>query len=203
MREMHDVVGHSLSVIAVQADAAGAVLAREPAAAAAAMDRVGTVAREALSEIRAVIRSTRAEGAPDGAGGPDLSRLEGLVTTAREAGTPTRLRVSGDVRELSAAQSTAAYRIVQESLTNARRHAGPGVPADVRIDVTDSAVDILVSSVGRAGGQAAAPTREGTGIAVMRERARQLGGTLRAGWVSDVAFEVSAHLPRSAPTGRP
>jgi signal transduction histidine kinase len=203
MREMHDVMGHSLSVIAVQADAAAAVLTREPAAAAAAVNRVGTVAREALAEIRTVIRATRAEGAPDLPRGPDLTRLAALITTAQEAGTPTRLRVTGDVRGIGTAQSTATYRIVQESLTNARRHAGPRSSVDVRIDITDLAVDVLVSSVGRARGHEAGPTRDGTGIAVMRERATQLGGTLRAGWVSDVAFEVSAHLPHSVPTGRP
>jgi signal transduction histidine kinase len=219
MREMHDVVGHSLSVIAVQADAAGAVLARDPAAAATAMSRVGAVAREALTEVRAVIGAARGDPAPgDTAPGdvprgdsaveggvaegpvvPDLSRLGSLVATAREAGTPVRVEVAGDVGTVGPARSSTAYRIVQESLTNVRRHGGPGAGADVAVTVTPDALDVVVRSTGRAGAADREPDRVGTGIAAMRERAALVGGTLSAGWASGEVFEVSAHLPRAAP----
>lgn len=198
MRDMHDVVGHSLSVIAVQADAARAVLDRDTAQAGAALDRIGVIARDALSEVRAVIQPARDDSGPDGAAGHDLSRLDDLVGTTREAGTLVRLTVDGDVAALSAAQSATAFRIVQESLTNARRHAGPGGEAHIRITVADTALHVAVRSTGRARDTGHEPARAGTGIAAMRERTAMLGGTLHAGWVSETSFEVSASVPLGA-----
>ena len=194
-RDLHDVVTHNISVINVQAATALHLADRQPERAIEALATIHGVSRQALVELRSILGVLRAvddELPRDPA--PSLSHLDDLVSTARSAGL--QVRVSGD--ELSSrlpkAVDVAAYRIVQEALTNAARHAA-GSTAAVRIASDDSHLLVEVEDNGGGKVQSLAASGSGNGIAGMTERAEALGGTLAAGTRPEGGFSVRARLP--------
>jgi signal transduction histidine kinase len=199
-RDLHDVVAHNISVINVQANTALHLMDRQPERARSALTTINDVSKQALVELRSVLGVLRDvdENAPR-APTPGLDRLGDLVDTAAAAGLAVRVEEVGHRAALPVEVDLAAYRIVQEALTNSARHAG-GANATVRLDYSASAVQVEVSDDGtpRPSGQSAAPAHgSGSGIAGMTERAAALGGTLRAGPRPEGGFGVWARLPLS------
>jgi signal transduction histidine kinase len=205
-RELHDVVAHHISVIAVQAETARLTTPGLPAAGAQRLQEIGDTARAGLTEMRRLLGVLREDAAAEKAERhpqPGLRQLASLVDTARGAsGATMRLIVSGPVAEFDPGVELAAYRIVQEALTNARRHA-PGTAVDVELRYDDDWLRLRV----RDNGPGPAPSRHGTGSAGhgtgstghgllgMRERAAAVGGTLRTGASAGGGFLVEAVLP--------
>jgi signal transduction histidine kinase len=190
-RDLHDVVAHNISVINVQAKTALHLMDRQPDRAREALTAIHEVSRQALGELRSVLGVLRADGAdallvPS----PGLDRLDELAATARAAGIAVELEREGAPRPVPAGVDAAAYRIVQEALTNTVRHSGGG-GATVRLCYDTEALTIEVDDDGRAVGS----PRPGNGIAGMTERARALGGTLDAGPRPGGGFRVLARLP--------
>jgi signal transduction histidine kinase len=189
-RELHDVVAHSVSIIAVQAGAAEALVERDLAGAREHMGAVRRTAHEALAEMRRLLDVLR-EDEPSYAPQPTLATLAALVEETRGAGVPVELVREGPDEPLPAGIDLAAYRIVQEALTNVRRHAG-AAPTRVRVRHADDAVEVEVVN-----GPATAPGEGpggGRGLLGMRERVRLYGGSLDAG-PEDGGFAVRARLP--------
>jgi signal transduction histidine kinase len=194
-RELHDVVAHSVSIIAVQAGAAEAYVERDPGRAREHIGAVRRTAAETLTEMRRlldVLREDEALYTPQ----PTLAGLERLVDEVRATGVPVELTREGDVDGLPAGIDLAAYRIVQEALTNVRRHAG-GAPTRVHVRRVDGSIEVEVVN--------AAPTRPGEGpggghgLVGMRERVRVYGGSLDAGADEGGGFAVRARLPVQEP----
>jgi signal transduction histidine kinase len=201
-RELHDIVAHSMATISVQAGVAEHVLPANPAAAAAALQAIKSASKDGLRELRAILNVLRqADDADPVRPAPGLAQLDGLVTGASEAGLPTALRQAGRPRPLPAGLDLAAYRIIQESLTNAIRHAGPArATVDVRYSETDVQIEITDDgSGGPAGGRPGA----GHGLIGMRERAVSVGGSLAAGPAPEGGYRVRAVLPLDAAGSRP
>jgi len=174
-RELHDVVAHSMSVMIVQAGAARTVLDRDPAGAEAAIAHVEETGRAGLAEMRRLIGVlTDAGEAASTAPMPGLAELEPLLDTMRAAGLPVEVVRTGTPRDLPAGADLAAYRVIQESLTNALKHAGPA-NARVSLDFAADRLTIEVSDDGR--GPALEPSI-GHGLIGMRERVGVFGGTL-------------------------
>ena len=194
-RELHDVVAHHIALINVQAGVAGHLLREQPDAAEEALGYVRLASRTALSELGTLLGVLRQSGdavAPTEPA-PGLDRLDTLVESFVQAGLRIDLTTSGRVRPASAAVDLAAYRIVQESLTNAHKH-GAGT-ATVHVDHRPDALHIEVGNhLSR--GEAAPATSTGHGLVGMRERAASVGGTLQAGTRPDGVFRVNAVLPR-------
>ncbi len=196
-RELHDVVAHQLSAIAVQAGAARLAAAGDPQASAAAIAAIERQARDGLTELNQLVRELR----PTEDTGPGMSpqqRLDdipSLIKRAGESGLRAELRVDGEPRPLPAAVELAGYRVVQESLTNAIRYAA-GAAATVRLAYRDDGIMVEVTDdgPGAAAGTAAIPGG-GVGLAGLRERARLLGGQLEAGSAAERGFAVRAFLP--------
>jgi signal transduction histidine kinase len=191
-RELHDVVAHHLSVIVVQAEAAQEVLATRPDRAGAAMETVAETARGALGELRRVLGVLRADATL--APAPDLGSVDDLVASVRQAGLDVEVRTVGDARPLSGVVSLAAYRVVQESLTNVLRHAAAR-RAEVALAYDEDALVVTVSDDGRGPGTGPAAKAGGHGLAGMRERVTVLGGRLDAGPRAGGGFAVRARLP--------
>jgi signal transduction histidine kinase len=198
-QEVHDVVGHGLAAISMQADIALHLLAKQPASpatkpAAAALEAISRTSRESLDELRATLGAVRrGDDVDDRSPAPGLARLADLVDRTRAVGVPVSVDVDGPVTGLPTAVDLAAYRIVQESLTNVLRHAGSATAA-VRVAVADD-VTIEVSDTGRGGAAPPSANGGGHGIAGMRERVTALGGSLTAGPRPDGGFAVTARLP--------
>ena len=186
-RDLHDSAGHALNVILVQSGAARLLAEKDPAQARAALETIESVARETVDEIDRMVRVLRENGA--GAVDPPigLAALDRLVQRHEEAGVSVSLSVHGDTRPLSRAVDQAAYRIVQEALTNAARHGTAG--ARVRVTYGDEALRLEVTN-----DAPDAMHEEGHGIAGMRERAELLGGRLDVD-SGKGTFRVSAELP--------
>ncbi|MGD8149505.1 sensor histidine kinase [Ornithinimicrobium sp. Y1694] len=206
-REMHDVVAHSLAVVVVQADgalyAARTALEQPPAIgadraalerAAQTLDTLAQTARASLSETRRLVGVLREEGA-----GAEYSPLQGLahvddlVQRVRDSGLAVRLAVRGEVTNLSREVDLAAYRVVQESLTNALKHAGPDATVDVDVLRTPAVLLVRVTDDGQ--GLNPDSDGEGNGILGMAERVEVLGGTVHAGSRSPGGWEVVASIP--------
>jgi signal transduction histidine kinase len=190
-RELHDVVAHHMSVIAIQAEAAPY---RPPQEAARSFATIRATATEGLEELRRVVGVLRAEGAEDDPGPqPTLDRLDDLVATVEAAGLTVTVAVTGTPRPLPPGVELSAYRIVQEALSNAMRHA-PG--SDVRVELAYHPTRLELRVVN---GPARAQPRHipgaGHGIPGMRERAAMLGGELAAGLRPDGGYVVTAVLP--------
>ena len=201
-REMHDVVAHSLSVIAVKAGVAGHVAEQHPDEARKALAVIETVSRGSLSEMRRMLGVLRSgPGGPDGAEdavlvpAPSLKELPELAERARQAGVGVRLEVS-DVDELPDGVSLAVYRIVQEALTNVVKHAAP---ADCRVLVAAAYGEVRVEVVDDGPGHRVVPERfsgePGHGLAGMRERVMMYGGEFEAGPRAGGGFAVRARIP--------
>ena len=199
-RELHDVVAHHISMIAVQAETARLTTPGLPAAGAERLTEIGDTARAGLTEMRrllGVLREDADATVADRHPQPGLPQLTELIDTAREAsGTGTRLIVSGAVAECDPGVELAAYRIVQEALTNARRHA-PGAAVDVELSYGDDALRLRIRDNGPGPGTELASGTEppGHGLLGMRERALAVGGSLRTGVAPGGGFCVEAVLP--------
>ncbi len=190
-RDLHDSAGHAISVILVQAGAARVLQERDPAGARVALETVEEVARDTLGEIDQLVRALR-EDLPPGEvePPPGLAALDALAERSRASGLDVAVTVEGSRRSLSPAVDQAAYRILQEALTNAAWH-GRG-SADVAIEFATSSLEIAVTNPAASD----SPARDGGGhgIVGMRERAQLLGGTLEAG-AANGAFRLRARLP--------
>jgi signal transduction histidine kinase len=192
-REVHDVVSHSLSSIAVQAGAARLVSAEQPGQAGAALAAIETASRTALDELRWLLRQIRDPQDTHEVATPELADLPALVERLSLAGLDVSYRSSGQPRAYGTAVELSVYRIVQEALTNVTKHASR---ARARVDV-DHGADELTVTVTDDGSPDPAGRRPagGLGIPGMRERAELLGGTLTAGPGPDGGFIVSVQLP--------
>jgi signal transduction histidine kinase len=196
-RELHDVVAHQLSAIAVQAGAARLAAASDPQAAAAAVAAIERQARGGLTELNQLVRELRpaADTGPDTSPQPRLGDIPGLIKRAGEAGMRAELRVDGEPRPLPPAVELAGYRVVQEGLTNAIRYAA-GAAATVHLAYRDDGIMVEVTDDGPGAAAAAAAIHGGgAGLAGLRERARLLGGQLEAGSAAERGFAVRAFLP--------
>ncbi|GAA2813924.1 sensor histidine kinase [Streptomyces showdoensis] len=191
-RELHDVLAHSLSVINVQAGVGLALLDADPAQARTALTTIKAASKEALGEVRQVLDTLRAPGDAPRAPAPGLDRLPELVEQAAAAGLTVRTRVEGRPRSLPPGTELAAFRIVQEALTNVVRHSGSRT-AEVVLGYGPDSLALRVDDAGPATGGDAGGS--GNGLAGMRERAAALGGTIEAGTRPDGGFRVRATLP--------
>jgi signal transduction histidine kinase len=198
-RELHDVVAHHVSMIAVQAETARLTTAGMPAAGAQRLSAIGDTARAALTEMRrllGVLREDAQTGAADRLPQPGLGQLNELLDDARDAsGAETRLIVRGWLPAVDPGVELAAYRIVQEALSNARRHA-PGAAVDVELHYAGDALQVRIRDNGP--GPPPAPPPGGHGLAGMRERAAAVGGALHTGPAPGGGFLIEATLPVKA-----
>ncbi|TQS45731.1 sensor histidine kinase [Cryptosporangium phraense] len=183
-QEVHDVVGHGLAAITMQADIALHLLPTKPSHAEVALAAISATSREALDELRTTLAVLRAERVPTAG----LARLDALTERIAASGTPVSSTITGTRRPLPPAVDLVAYRVVQEALTNVLRHAGPAT-ATVAVDYRADAVRIEVTDTGVGG-----PVAEGHGISGMRERVESVGGTFSARGVPG-GFQVAAELP--------
>jgi signal transduction histidine kinase len=208
-REIHDVVAHNVSVMVVQADGAAFALDGSPQRAREALAAISATGRRALAEMRSLLGVLRDSAGQDAdvagaalplAPQPGIEELGELLGQARSAGLPVSLAVSGTPRPVPQGEALAVYRMVQESLTNVRKHAGPGVTAAVRLEYAEAGLEVRVTDDGR--GATAQHSAEGAGtghgLAGMRERIELYGGTVRSGPRPGGGYEVSARLPLAA-----
>ena len=191
-RELHDVVAHAISVIVLQARGGRKVLDAEPEEARQALDAIERTAAQALAEMRRLLGLLRESGeqlalAPQ----PTLARLGDLVGHVREAGLPVEIAVEGEPRELPPGVDLSAYRIVQEALTNALKHAGPAT-ARVTVRYGDGELDLEISDDGVGTGNGAGA---GQGLAGIRERVAVFGGDVETGQRPEGGYAVRARLP--------
>ncbi|MBV1854811.1 sensor histidine kinase [Catellatospora sp. NEAU-YM18] len=193
-RDLHDTVAHHVSAMAIRAQAGLAMADTRPQAAVEALHVIEAEATKALAELRSMVRVLRHDDPAGFSPQPqirDLARLAGR----NGSGPVVDVRLSGELTGLPSAVDTAVYRLAQESLTNALRHARHATQVTVRVAADDSAVHLSVSDDGRPQGQPGA----GYGLVGMYERARLLGGVCAAGPGPDQGWLVTARLPRNAP----
>ncbi|MEV6601049.1 sensor histidine kinase [Actinoplanes sp. NPDC051346] len=193
-RELHDVLGHHLSLINVQAGVGLHLMDNRPEQAREALTAIKTASAEALREVRAVLGVLRPE--EEAAPRQPALGLDRLDDLTADAGLPVTTTTSGDRRPLPAEVDRAAYRIVQEALTNVRRHAAAG-SAEVAIEYAPTELRLRIRNDGAAVGE---PDGSGSGIAGMRARAASLGGTLSAGPLPRGGYLVTATLPTAVST---
>ena len=194
-RELHDVVAHGISVIVVQARGGRKSLATQPEEAREAFDSIEVTGREALAEMRRLLGMLREHDeelalAPQ----PSLRHLETLVAQVREAGLPVQLSVEGEPTDVPPGVDLSAYRIVQEALTNALKHAGAAA-TDVLLAWGDEALEVVVGDRGAGTGDGPALPSGGHGIVGMRERVKVYGGELTTGPGPDGGFVVRGRIP--------
>jgi signal transduction histidine kinase len=193
-RELHDVVAHTLSVMVVQAGAARRTLDRDATRSVEALDTVEATGRAALGELRRLLGFV-GDGSAPLEPQPTTADLDALVARARAAGMPVEHRVEGERGELPAGAEVAVYRIVQEALTNAFKHAGPGARASVTLRWTPGRLEVEVrDDGGRAPGPVSLPSG-GHGLVGMRERVGLYGGAVDVGPAPEGGFVVRAVLP--------
>jgi signal transduction histidine kinase len=199
-RELHDVVAHSVSVMVVQSGAARRVLDDDPDQAMEALGEVERSGRQALSELRRLLGLMR--DGDDGAAArepqPTLAGIDDLIRRARDAGLPTELRHEGEPFALPMGCDLAAYRVVQEALTNSLKHAGAGAHAKVLLRWTEKELELDITDTGN-GLAAAGPDLDGPlgqGLVGMRERVALCGGDMQAGPRWNGGFRVRATIPR-------
>jgi signal transduction histidine kinase len=200
-RELHDIVAHHVSVMVVQADGARYALRTDPDRAETALTAISATGRQALTEMRRLLGVLRSASAQNSlAPVPGLGELRELLDQARAAGLEVSYTLTGTPRELPEGAELAAYRVVQESLTNTRKHGGLAATAAVALRYEPDGLTVEVTDDGIAG-----PGNEpaGHGLAGMRERIAMYGGTVQAGPLPGGGFGVTAHLPcPSASDGR-
>ncbi|MEU1537335.1 sensor histidine kinase [Actinacidiphila glaucinigra] len=200
-RELHDVVAHNVSVMVVQADGAAYVLDASPEQAKQALETISTTGRQALTEMRRLLGVLRA--GDDGGGEyvpqPGVDQLTDLIEQVRGAGLPVAFDVEGESRPLASGVELTAYRIVQEALTNTRKHGGPEAHATVRLTFGDGDLSLLIEDDGRGAQQelyeGGGEDGQGQGLIGMRERVGMVSGTLDAGPRPGGGFRISAVLP--------
>ena len=196
-RELHDVVAHSVGVMVVQAGAARKVLEEKPEAARESLLAVEATGHEAMAELRRLLGVLSENGSdaplmPQ----PGLESLDALVSRVTDAGLPVELRIEGETQPLAPGVNVAAYRIVQEALTNALKYAG-GAPTEVVVRYTPQAIELEVVDEGMVSTPA---DGIGRGLIGMRERVALFGGTIEAGNRADRGYAVRARLPLDQPT---
>jgi signal transduction histidine kinase len=200
-RELHDVVAHSLSVMVVQAGAARRILDKDPGEAKSSISAIEATGREALVEMRRLLGIVRKQNGkePTRVPQPALDEMEALLATVRQAGVDVSLEVEGDVKPLSPGLSLAAYRLVQEALTNVLKHSG-AKRAHVSLTFEDDSLQVRIADDGR--GQVVfegEKTGTGYGLAGLKERVALFRGEFGCGNLPDRAgFYVSAKLPLSS-----
>ncbi|MBT2529016.1 sensor histidine kinase [Streptomyces sp. ISL-99] len=201
-RELHDVVAHNVSVMVVQADGAAYVMDASPAQARQALETISTTGRQALAEMRrllGVLRTGEHQESGEYVPQPDVEQIEDLVEQVRTAGLTVDFKVEGTPRPLPSGVELTAYRIVQEALTNTRKHGGPEAGASVRLVYFDDGLGLLVEDDGRGAAhelyEDGGADGRGHGLIGMRERVGMVGGTLDAGPRPGGGFRISALLP--------
>ncbi len=209
-REMHDVVSHGMSLITVQAAAAREVVMTRPEDAAGLMHSVETTGRDALAEMRrmlGVLRNDESVGPIDQRGQlapqPSLDDLDTIVANCADAGTPTELTITGDTRPLAPGVELAAFRIVQEALTNVVKHGGEAATATVVLRYDTDALHIEICDTGRGAASGLGDSSGGHGLIGMRERIDIYDGQLAHGPRPGGGYAVSASLPIAPWSGRP
>jgi signal transduction histidine kinase len=200
-RELHDIIGHSLGTIAVQAGVGRHLMDTEPEKAGEALDNIARISRSSLDEMRGVVAALRDEEAPYHPA-PSLADLPDLIENVRSTGVTVELSLPDDLEAVPKQTGAAVYRITREALTNVVRHAHAST-ASVHVDHQDGRIDLAVHDDGSAtiprGGS---ESGKGHGIAGMRERAEALGGSLTAGPSPEGGFLVTASLPISSDRSR-
>lgn len=205
-REMHDIIAHSLSVIIAQADGGRYVARADPAAGERALTTIAEVGRASLADVRRLLGILR-EPSEAGESGtlrvpqPIETDLDELIAGVRAAGLTVSLVRMGEARPLPPGAGLSVYRVVQEALTNAMKHAGPGARVTVMVQWLHGALAVEVSDDGR--GAAAPNDGSGQGLVGMRERAAVFGGTVSAGPRPGGGFQVKMWLPLPEERGRP
>ncbi|MFD7865201.1 sensor histidine kinase [Streptomyces sp. NPDC057682] len=201
-RELHDVVAHNVSVMVVQADGAAYVLDAAPDQARQALETISGTGRQALAEMRRLLGVLRTGDGPESGEyvpQPDVEQIEVLIEQVRTAGLAVDFRVEGTPRPLPSGVELTAYRIVQEALTNTRKHGGPNAGASVRLVYFDDGLGLLVEDDGRGAAhelyEDGGADGAGHGMIGMRERVGMVGGTLDAGPRPGGGFRISALLP--------
>ncbi|WNM29325.1 sensor histidine kinase [Streptomyces sp. Li-HN-5-11] len=201
-RELHDVVAHNVSVMVVQADGAAYVLDAAPDQAKKALETISSTGRQALAEMRrllGVLRTGEHQEVGEYVPQPDVEQIEELVEQCRGSGLPVDFKVEGTPRPLPSGVELTAYRIVQEALTNTRKHGGPNVGASVRLVYFDDGLGLLVEDDGKGAPhelyEEGGADGRGHGLIGMRERVGMVGGTLDAGPRPGGGFRISALLP--------
>ncbi|MCU1657719.1 MAG: histidine kinase [Pseudonocardiales bacterium] len=203
-RELHDIVAHHMSVVAVQAGLARYVLTSDPATAEKALLSIAEMSSEALEEVRRLVTMLRPDPEQDGAMAemdqdtPGVEELPILIERVGLTGVAVEYNVSGDARPLPVGVGLCVYRVVQESLTNAIKHA-PGARVTVSLHYSTNKISVRISNDGRRSGLPMGRTGQlsggGKGLVGMYERAMLYGGTLTAGGLTDGGFEVVLALP--------
>ena len=194
-RDLHDVIGHNISLINVQASMGLDLMDSQPERARAALTAIKSASKEALQELRTMLTPLRGDDdAASRSPAPGLARLPELIELTRAAGLGVEVEITGTAPPLPAAVHLAAYRIIQESLTNVARHAGRA-RVTVRVSYDDADVHVEIDDDGTASAEGPAAIGTGSGITGMRERATALGGDLSAGFRRGGGFRVSARLP--------
>lgn len=201
-RELHDVVAHNVSVMVVQADGAAYVLDAAPDQARQALETISSTGRQALAEMRRLLGVLRTGDAPESGEyvpQPDVEQIKELVEQVRGAGLTVDFRIEGTPRPLPSGVELTAYRIVQEALTNTRKHGGPDAGASVRLVYFDDGLGLLVEDDGRGAAhelyEDGGADGKGHGLIGMRERVGMVGGTLDAGPRPGGGFRISVLLP--------
>jgi signal transduction histidine kinase len=199
-RELHDVVAHHIALVNVQAGVAAHVMDTRPDQAKQALAHVRQASRSALDELRATVGLLRQSGDPEAPmePAPGLGVLDQLVDGFRRAGLPIEVAVAEPAPSLPASVDLTAYRVIQESLTNAHKHAGAGARVEVRVTRAPDALEVTVQDDGGTSPAETAETGQhagGHGLMGMRERTAALGGTCEAGRCPDGGFRVHARLP--------
>ena len=195
-RELHDVVAHSISVMTIQAGAARLLLDQDPERAEEPLLSIEETGRETLAEMRRLLGVLRRDMAADTLEArPTMANLESLVEEVRASGLPVELSVAGEAGHIGPGVDLAAYRIVQEALTNVRKHAGL-VPTRVAVRYGSSALEVEVEN--DAGTRPNGGAGAGHGLVGMRERVAVCGGTLDAGAKREGGYRVHATLPHGS-----
>ncbi|MCX4972513.1 sensor histidine kinase [Streptomyces sp. NBC_00620] len=201
-RELHDVVAHNVSVMVVQADGAAYVMDTAPEQARKALETISGTGRQALAEMRrllGVLRTGEHQEVGEYVPQPDVEQLADLIEQCRTSGLPVDFKVEGTPRPLPSGVELTAYRIVQEALTNTRKHGGPNTGASVRLVYFDDGLGLLVEDDGKGAPhelyEEGGADGQGHGLIGMRERVGMVGGTLDAGPRPGGGFRISALLP--------
>ncbi|MFJ1605762.1 sensor histidine kinase [Streptomyces sp. NPDC088253] len=201
-RELHDVVAHNVSVMVVQADGAAYVMDAAPEQARKALETISGTGRQALAEMRrllGVLRTGEHQESGEYVPQPDVEQLDDLIEQCRTSGLPVDFKVEGTPRPLPSGVELTAYRIVQEALTNTRKHGGPNAGASVRLVYFDDGLGLLVEDDGKGAPhelyEEGGADGQGHGLIGMRERVGMVGGTLDAGPRPGGGFRISALLP--------
>ncbi|MFI1191112.1 sensor histidine kinase [Streptomyces californicus] len=206
-RELHDVVAHNVSVMVVQADGAAYVMDAAPDQAKQALETISSTGRQALAEMRRLLGVLRTGDAPESGEyvpQPDVEQIEDLVQQVRQTGLEVDFKVEGTPRPLPSGVELTAYRVVQEALTNTRKHGGPDAGASVRLVYFDDGLGLLIEDDGRGAAhelyEDGGADGAGHGMIGMRERVGMVGGTLDAGPRPGGGFRISALLPLRPPS---